>query len=261
MSHAGLIHLVAHRGNARDYPENTLPAFASAMSAGVRFLELDVHLSADGVPMVIHDHELQRTTGLSGCVFDRSARELAQIDAHEPRRFGDRFRGTRIPLLADVLALLDGRPEVTLFVEIKRASLARFGHEQVVERLLQELRAARSQCVVISFDLAAVFRVRQMGGLAIGWVLEQYDSHSRLKYEAVQPEFLFCDLEKLPQHGALWRGPWRWAIYEIESFELALSLAERGAHYIETMAVSAMSQALRAARSAQASATPGADGG
>ena len=248
MSHAGLIHLVAHRGNARDYPENTLPAFASALSMGLRCLELDVHLSADGVPMVIHDHELQRTAGVPGCVFDLTARQLAQIDAHEPQRFGERFRGTRIPLLADVLALLDGRPDVTLFVEIKQASLARFGHEQVVERLLQELHEARAQCVVISFDLAAVFRARQIGGLAIGWVLEQYDAHSRLKYEAVQPEFLFCDVDKLPDDGPLWRGPWRWAIYEIESLEVALSLAERGAHYIETMAVHALSEALRAAR-------------
>jgi len=261
LSHAGLIHLVAHRGNARDYPENTLPAFASAMSAGLRFLELDVQLSADGVPMVIHDHELQRTTGLPGCVFDLTASELSMIDAHEPRRFGERFRGTRIPLLADVLALLDGRQDVTLFVEIKAESLARFGHEQVVERLLQELKAARNQCVVISFDLAAVFRARQIGGLTIGWVLEQYDSHSRLKYEAVQPEFLFCDVAKLPQHGALWRGPWRWAIYEIESLDLALSLAERGAHYIETMAVSAMSTALRAAQRSPVTIAPGPSGG
>jgi glycerophosphoryl diester phosphodiesterase len=210
---------------------------------------------------VIHDHELKRTTGVPGCVFDLTARQLTQIDAHEPQRFGERFRGTRIPLLADVLALLDGRPEVTLFVEIKRASLARFGHDQVVERLLHELHAARSQCVVISFDLAAVFRTRQLGGLAIGWVLEQYDAHSRLKYEAVQPEFLFCDFEKLPAHGPLWRGPWRWAIYEIESFEVALALAERGAHHIETMAVHAMSEALRAAHGLSAAAAAGPTGG
>ena len=70
--------------------------------------------------------------------------------------------------------------------------------------------------MVISFDLAAVFRARQIGGLPIGWVLSDYDAHSRLKYEALQPEFLFCDHEKLPRSGALWRGPWRWAIYEVE---------------------------------------------
>jgi glycerophosphoryl diester phosphodiesterase len=92
-----LIHLVAHRGDARDFPENTIPAFTSALELGLRFLELDVHMSADGVPMVIHDHELTRTTGRPGCVFDMRARELVQIDACEPTRFGERFRGTRIP--------------------------------------------------------------------------------------------------------------------------------------------------------------------
>jgi glycerophosphoryl diester phosphodiesterase len=246
VSPARLIHLVAHRGNAREYPENTIPAFASALSMGLRFLELDVHLSADGVPVVIHDHRLERTAGRAGSVFELRAQQLLQIDVHEPRRFGERFRGTRIPLLADVLALLEGRPEVTLFVEIKRSSLAQFGHDQVVSRVLEVLRPARAQCVVISFDLAAVYRARQLGGVAVGWVLNDYDSHSRLKYEAVQPEFLFCDHTKLPPSGALWRGPWRWALYEIESVPLALALAERGADYIETMAVHEMSEGLRA---------------
>jgi glycerophosphoryl diester phosphodiesterase len=250
LNQAQEIHLVAHRGNARDYPENTLPAFASALSIGLRCLELDVHLSSDGVPVVIHDHALRRTTGVTATVFDLTAKQLAHIDAHEPERFGERFRGTRIPLLADVLALLDGRPDVQLFVELKRATLARFGHEQVISRLLPLLREAQSQCVVISFDLAAVLRARQMGGVAIGWVLDRYDAHSRLKFEASQPEYLFCDLEKLPTEGGLWHGPWQWAIYEVESIAVALALAGRGARYIETMAAHAMSTALRAAQSA-----------
>ena len=246
MSQPQPIHLIAHRGNAREFPENTLPAFASALSMGVRRLELDVHLSADGVPIVLHDHQLLRTTGQSGTVFELSAQQLAQLEAYEPQRFGERFRGTRIPLLRDVLALLDGRPDVTLFVEIKRASLAQFGHDQVMARVLDTLWPARTQCVVISFDLAAVYRARQLGGVAIGWVLSDYDAHSRLKYEALQPEFLFCDHEKLPRHGALWRGPWRWAIYEVDSLPLALSLASRGVQYIETMAVHELSEALLA---------------
>ena len=246
MNHARLIHLVAHRGNAREFPENTIPAFASALDLGLRFLELDVHISADGVPMVIHDHDLTRTTGRPGSVFDMQAHELVQIDACEPTRFGERFRGTRIPKLTDVLALLDGRPEVTLFVEIKRASLTRFGYDQVVARVVNTLKPARSQCVVISFDLAAVHRVRQIGGMPIGWVLSTYDAHTRLKFEALQPEFLFCDHEDLPPGaGALWRGPWRWVIYEVETLALAQALAARGADYIETMAVHEMSEAMR----------------
>ncbi|HEV7984962.1 MAG TPA: hypothetical protein VGP20_02275, partial [Steroidobacteraceae bacterium] len=73
-----------------------------------------------------------------------------------------------------------------------------------------------------------------------------YDDHSRLKYEALQPEFLFADHGALPAEGALWRGPWQWVIFEVATLPLALSLAARGAHHIETMAVSEMSRALRA---------------
>jgi glycerophosphoryl diester phosphodiesterase len=181
-------------------------------------------------------------------VFDMRAEEIARIEAHEPHRFGEKYRGTCIPLLTDVLALLEGRPEVTLFVEIKRASLTRFGHDQVVSRVVNTLRPMAGQCVVISFDLPAVHRARQLGGLPIGWVLSKYDQHSRMKYEALQPEFLFCDYKSLPREGVLWRGPWRWAMYEIDSLELAMSLAARGASYIETMAVREMSEAMRSAR-------------
>ena len=241
-----LTHLIAHRGNARDFPENTLPALESAVDLGVRFLEFDVQLSADRVPVVIHDHELARTTGTPGCVFDVRAAELARTEANEPGRFGGRHRGTRIPLLSEVVDFLAERHEITAFVEIKRASLRHFGHEMVVAKVLDALKPVRSRCVVISFDLPAVHMARQRDGQAIGWVLSEYDAHARLKYEAFKPEFLFVDHEKLPAHAPrLWRGPWRWAIYEVDDPGLALSLAERGADFIETMAVAPMIQAFR----------------
>jgi len=245
---ARLIHLVAHRGNAVEFPEHTLNAFLSALELGVRFLELDVHLSRDGVPVVIHDHLLSRTTGLPGSVFEHDAAELANIDAGETQRFGDRFVGTRLPLLRDVMRLLTRRPEITLFVEIKRASLNEFGHDRVVSQVLEVIKPWRTQCVIISFDLAAVHRARRLGDAPIGWVLDTCDDHSRLKYQALQPQFLFCNHEKLPASGRLWQGPWRWVIYEVETLPLALRLAERGADYVETMAVRAMSNALRGLR-------------
>jgi len=242
-----LIHLVAHRGNARDFPENTVPALMSAVELGVRFLELDIQLSIDGVPMVIHDHELKRTAGVAGSVHDMTAAELTQVSVGERARFGDRYVDVKMPTLADTLRILEARPQLTLFVEIKRASLNRFGHDQVVHRVCEVLRPFRSQCVVISFDLPAVHLARQMGSLKIGWVLPQYDEHARLKFEAVKPDFLFCDHEKLPAgNGRLWRGPWRWALYEVETPELAVALAERGAHFVETMAVSPMIEAFKA---------------
>jgi len=254
-----LIHLIAHRGNARDFPENTLPALQSAVELGIRFIEFDVQLSADGVPVVIHDNELARTTGIAGSVFDYSAQELAAIDAGERARFEHRFEGVRIPLLSDVVGFLAARREITAFVEIKRASLRRFGPEVVVPKILEVLKPIRSRCVVISFDLPALNMARQQGGAAIGWVLSEYDGHSRLKFEALKPDFLFCDHEKLPRdESRLWRGPWRWAIYEVDSIELALSLAVRGVDFIETMAVAPMIDAFRnrAARSGKRGDAP-----
>lgn len=241
---------MAHRGNAAEFPENTLPAFASALELGVRFLELDVQLSRDGIPVVIHDHLLARTTGLPGSVFDHDANELASIEAAETQRFGARFTGTRLPLLRDVLQLLAGRPEITLFIEIKRASLAQFGHDHVVSQVLEVLKPWRAQCVVISFDLAAIHRARRLGDAPIGWVLDAADDHSRLKYQTLQPQFLFCDHRKIPPPARLWQGPWRWVIYEVATLPLALSLAERGADYVETMAIREMSDALRGLRAA-----------
>jgi glycerophosphoryl diester phosphodiesterase len=246
MSDTRLIHLVAHRGNAAECPENTLPAFRSALELGVRFLELDVQLSRDGQPVVIHDHLLARTTGLPGSVFEHDAVELARIESSEAGRFGDRYQGTTLPMLGDVLSLLESRPEVTLFVELKRASLVQFGHDAVVSAVLEAIGPWRSQCVLISFDLPAVHRARQLGAVRIGWVLGDYDQHSRLKCEALQPDFLFCNHERLPPQGRLWPGPWRWAIYEVRTLELALLLAGRGAAYLETMAVRELGSALRA---------------
>lgn len=246
MSQQRLIHLVAHRGNARECPENTLPAFRSALELGARFLELDVHLSADEIPIVIHDSLLARTAGVPGSVFEMTAAELCQIEVAERNRFGDKFTGTRLCTLSDTLsALLEGRPEVTVFVEIKRGSLRQFGHDQVAASVVEAIKPWRSQCVAISFDLAAVHQIRLTCGVKIGWVLTSYDQHSRLKYEALQPEFLICDHEQLPATGTLWRGPWSWVIYEVESLALAVSLAERGVDYIETMAVRDLSAALR----------------
>jgi glycerophosphoryl diester phosphodiesterase len=246
--------LIAHRGNARDFPENTLPAFASALSLGLRCLELDVHLSADEIPVVIHDQELQRTTGRSGTVFALRAAELTAIEAHEPQRFGERFRGTCLPRLTDVLTLLARHADATLFVEIKRASLRHFDHDTVVTRVLGALATLRAQCVVISFDLPAVARARELGDVRIGWVLPDYSLQSRLDAEALRPDFLFGDVAQLSPAEALWPGPWQWALYEVDAPETATALAARGARYIETMAVAEMSAALAHLDNASAAA-------
>src|SRR5688572_12411223 len=101
-----MIHLVAHRGNAHDYPENTLPALTSAISLGLRFVEFDVQLSADQVPIVIHDDTLSRTADKPDSIFDLPSAQLAATEANERTRLGERFHDVRIPLLSEVVDLL-----------------------------------------------------------------------------------------------------------------------------------------------------------
>lgn len=241
-----LLHLVARRGNAAEYPENTLPALKSAIDLGARFVELDVQLSADAVPMVIHDQDLVRTSGLSGVVSDMASGTLEQIDVHEPQRFGRKFLGTCIPRLTEALTIIEQRREITVFVGIGRASLAKFGHDRAVGQILHTLRPFKSRCVIVSFDFPALHRARVSSGCQIGWKLSAFDNHTRLKYEALKPDYLLCDREALPPDATLWRGPWRWMIHDAADIESALELGDRGADFIGTTRVRALSVAMRA---------------
>ncbi|UFU04113.1 hypothetical protein LQF12_05870 [Ruania suaedae] len=100
--------IYAHRGASAEQPENTLAAFSRALELGVAGIELDVHLSADGVPVVIHDDTLDRTTSASGPVGARSAADLARVDAGS---------GEHVPTLAAVLDLVGEAAVIN--VEIK----------------------------------------------------------------------------------------------------------------------------------------------
>lgn len=219
-----------------------MPAFRSALALGVRHLELDVQLTADAVPVVLHDPTLRRTAGVLGCVHDRTLAELADVDVSERRRFGKRYQGTRIPRLVDVLALLDDRPDVTLFIEIKSESVDRFGLDLVVRRVVGTIGTNSPRCVVISFDLDAVAHARMLGHARVGWVLGDMRARSRDAAAVLTPEFIFVDHKKLPRRGPLWPGPWHWAVYEVATMPLARALEKRGVEFIETMAVEKMMQ-------------------
>ena len=103
----------AHRGGSALQPENTLAAFEAAATAyGCSFLELDVHATADGIPVVIHDPTVDRTTGGTGAVRELTLAELRALDAAQ--RFvpeagpGPAKRPCPIPTLEEVLTRLPG---------------------------------------------------------------------------------------------------------------------------------------------------------
>ena len=241
--------LIAHRGNAAEYPENTLPALRSALELGARCVEFDVQLSADRQPVLLHDSNLKRTAGLDRNALEMTWAELAEVSVNEESRFLKRYTDVGIPTLSQAVSLLATYPHATAFVELKRASLRTFGQEVFVRKVCETLKPIARQCVIISFDLAAIHHVRQVSSYRVGWVLSEYSNLSALKCEALAPDFVFCDYQLLSEGTSkLWKGPWRWAIYEVTSRKLAMDLAARGAKLIETMAVRAMLREFRSLR-------------
>ena len=245
------LHLVARGGDAAGHPENTLPAFQAALDLGARFVEVDVQLSSNSVPMAVRGDDVM-VEGVLLSIGELSAAELAQVDASESHRFGQRFSGTCIPRLVDVLSLITKRAETTVFVNLCRASLGRFGHDQVVAQVAETVKPFRSRCIIVSSDLPAIHRARRLIGLQIGWGIQSYDDHTRLKYEALQPDYLFCDLATLPPHGRLWKGPWRWAVRAAATLDDALDLASRGADFVSTRDPRSLGEAMKAHAATQA---------
>jgi glycerophosphoryl diester phosphodiesterase len=232
--------LIAHRGYALRYPENTLPSLRAAIRAQARYLHFDVQMTGDGVPVVLRDADLWRTAGVAGNVLDMSLAEVMQVEVNETDRLGSRFTSVHIPLLGEAVALLEEHPNVVAFVELKGASVNRFGVEPVVARVLEVLQPVLDRCVVISFDWLAIERAREAGAPAVGWVLEEWCEEARAIAERLKPEYLLCDYRMVADDPGLWPGPWRWALYEVIDPELALALAVAGAEFVETTAIKEM---------------------
>jgi len=227
--------LIAQRGNADEYPENTLPALRSALDLGARHVAIDVQLSADRQPILLNDSNLKRMTGLAGSALEMRWAQLAEVTVSEPERFQQKYTDIGVPTLAQAVGLIATHPAVTAFVEIKRASLRVLGADVVVRKICEVLKPIVSQCVLVSRDLVAVHYARQISSYRIGWLLSEYSSLSALKSEALVPDYLLCDQELLTDSNAqLWRGPWRWVILNVSSREAAVQLARRGARLVAT---------------------------
>jgi glycerophosphoryl diester phosphodiesterase len=232
--------LVAHRGYALRYPENTMLSLRAAIEAGAKYIEFDVQLTADGVPVLLHDADLWRTGGVDRSVLDMKLEDVMLVEVNETARLGSRFSGVNVPLLGEIPALLTDHADVRAFVEIKRASLNRFGIDEVVQRVLAELTPVLSRCTIISFDRPAIEAARSRGAMTIGWVLEEWNDKVRAEVEELSPDYVFCDYRMVPDDEGLWSGSWSWAFYEVIDPELALGLAANGAQLVETMAIKEM---------------------
>lgn len=160
--------VVAHRGASSTHPENTLSSFEAALALGAPVVELDVRLSSDGIPVVIHDPDLPRTTDGSGWVHELTLEELRLPNAGTPDR------PERIPAFREVLGAVSGRGG--LAVEIKNIPgepAYDDQHEGIVEAALAEVEASGFQgpVLVISFNPRSIaFSKRLAPNLPTGFL-------------------------------------------------------------------------------------------
>lgn len=228
--------IVAHRGDAEHFPENSLAALEAAWRHGIRHAEFDVQLSADGIPYMIHDANLRRTTTSTGDLRMMMSGQLDGVDACEPERFGASHAGTHLPRLTAVAELMAAFPQARTFVELKRASLVHHGRQHCIDRTIAALAGVLDRCTVISFDAEACLLTRKSAGLPIGWIFEGRPAAQLAVLKQLQPEFAFCDQLVLPADESLPAGCWKWAVYEVTDASLARALHARGVALVESMA-------------------------
>ncbi len=158
-------YVMAHRGNRALFPENTLASFQQAIADGADILETDLHLSADGVFMCIHDATVDRTTDGSGPVAEKTLAQLKELSAADSR---PGFEQERIPTLAEVAAILP--PDIGLALELKTDI---FLEPAVCVQLAEELAelGIRDRAAVLSFSLARIQSVQAAApDIPIGWI-------------------------------------------------------------------------------------------
>lgn len=196
-----LIPTMAHRGLSSLAPENTLVAFQRAVELGCQWIEIDVQLSADDVPMVIHDHSVNRCTNSKGKVSELTLQQLKQLDAG--LWFADEFEGEPIPTLAETLALTQAA-NVNLNIELKlypHTDIDRLCHH--VAEVINEMDIDPQTLLFSSFSTHALQCIKQyLPDVRRGqlWQSIPYDAASVLTQ--IDAYSVHCDYRFLTQAQA-----------------------------------------------------------
>ncbi len=135
---------VGHRGACGHAPENTIASMRKALEIGVDGFEFDIQLSKDGIPVVIHDDTLERTTNGKGLVSDFTLKELQKLDAGNSN-----FLGEKIPTLQNVIDMVDRR--TNLFIELK-AEGATKPVADIINNAVNNLGWSYEQFFICSFN-------------------------------------------------------------------------------------------------------------
>ncbi|MFT7490726.1 MAG: glycerophosphoryl diester phosphodiesterase [Pseudohongiellaceae bacterium] len=229
--------LIAHRGYSGCYPENTLLAYQAAYDCGARFVELDIQLTADLVPVLHHDRSLKRMSGVDINIANITVAQLEVFSAAYALRFNDKFSNNTFTSFQIFCEWLKNHHDVTAFVEIKQASIDNFGLTSVMQSTLKQISDTntQSQCIVIAFNSEVIDYTQKNSTLRAGWILPAWSDKQHSIMNTLQPDFVFCDVDILPtNNNNIWRGKWEWAAYNLDDIDSAIAMAARDIYFLET---------------------------
>ena len=149
--------VAGHRGDRASAPENTLPALENAIASDMEFVETDVQLTKDGVPVLMHDDTIDRTTNGRGAVADISWKSLKKLDAGS--WYSKKYKKTRVPSLDQFFEVL-APSDKKLLLELKG-----FWEDEEVQLVVDLIREHRLQdrVTLASFDFTTIMNMEKVG--------------------------------------------------------------------------------------------------
>ena len=229
---------IAHRGYTAKYPENTLIALDAARKCGAKFVEVDVQLSADHIPVLFHDRDLQRLCQQTGAIHDYTFNELERFYVTDSEKFSDKYAENKITSLQIFIGYLKNNPDLNAFIELKRSMIEKFGEKCVLEILLPLFDGMKDQISFISYDKAILETIHNTTNYTTGIVVDEWLEYD--KNATWLSEWLFCAAEGLPKDNSELVIEPKIAVFEVGNIGLAKHLLAKGIFYLETFCIKEM---------------------
>ncbi|WP_390619017.1 FGGY family carbohydrate kinase [Maricurvus nonylphenolicus] len=205
---------VSHRGDINSAPENTINAIQLAIQSGIKHIEFDIQIDADGIPVLLHDPNLNRTHGINTTIFSSNSASISKLDN-----------------LWSLLDSLSSHNDLHLYIEIKHDSIDHWG----IDRVLQAIAPLTTKSIrytLLARSQTFLATARNLGHVSIGANVRRYDSAEQLNLLKLNPEYLVINHERIPENTKLWPGLWSWMVYEVENAAQARKLQQQGASYM-----------------------------
>ncbi|MBD3609537.1 MAG: hypothetical protein HUJ30_03220 [Gammaproteobacteria bacterium] len=239
--------LIAHRGQNKTFPENTLESMQQAVKCGARYVEFDVQMSLDRVPLVCHDVTLTRTGSSHHNITQHTYAEISRISVGESKRFNQQYQHVYLPTLEQIVNKLGEWKQVQAFVELKDESIEAHGMDVYVQEVMQVLSPVLEQCILIADSLPSIVLAREMAkpktNMRIGWIVHRWNKADLEKAEKYDLNCMIINHKYTKGHKYdFFADSWDWAMYETCDPAVAKNLFELGVKYVESDDICSMLQ-------------------